>query len=190
MPEKSLYQQFKYYKKRYENFLIDQQAFEEARGGFVFSSELPNIFSNLEYSEIFSKGITRRVGKNVRQYKGDEAIKVMIKSLKNQASLTYLKNNFADNYATSMYRIGLPVNFIKEVHGKLKRMSTAKLRFILGNNYLPSIQFIYSEEESEKELVDRINYALNTDFNQEISKIQEKAKKLKPLIRERQKILK
>lgn len=188
MKKKSLYQEFKYYKNRYKNYLIGEQAFEEAQGGFTFSSGLPNIFQKLDYTELFDKGISRRYGKKIYFYKGEEAVKEVIKSLKNQSSLSWRKKQFADNYTNAMFKIGMDLKFIQWTHKNLMKMSTSRLRFIIAKNYLPSIQFIYSEESTENEYVQRIKYALIADFKEDVSKIEQNAKKIMPLIRERVKI--
>ena len=132
----SLRQQFNYYKRQLRNRLIDEQAFIEARGGFSFSGKPPTLFKNLDYEQIMTKGITRKVGNRTVRYKGEEAVQIQIESLRKRASKSYQAQVFIDNYIYTLNIAGLEYDQIDSIEKLLNKLSIDKLSILTLFIYL------------------------------------------------------
>ena len=128
----SLRQQFNYYKRQLRNRLIDEQAFIEARGGFSFSGKPSTLFKNLNYEQIMTEGITRKVGNRTIRFKGEEAVRIQIESLKKRASKSYQAQVFIDNYIKTLSIAGLELDQIHSIEKLLNNLSSDKLSILIG----------------------------------------------------------
>lgn len=180
----SLRQQFNYYKRQLRNRLIDEQAFIEARGGFSFSGKPPTLFKNLDYEQIMTKGITRKVGNRTIRYKGEEAIRIQIESLKKRASKTYQAQVFIDNYINTLYIAGLEPDQIDFIEKLLNKLSIDKLSILIDKGVLPSIQYVYAESDDPDKVYDDIIDAIDKGVSKsELDEVQARRKVLRPLIK-------
>ena len=180
----SLRQQFNYYKRQLRNRLIDEQAFIEARGGFSFSGKPPTLFKNLDYEQIMTKGITRKVGNRTIRYKGEEAIRIQIESLKKRASKKYQAKVFIEKYINTLYIAGLEPDQIDFIEKLLNKLSIDKLSILIDKGVLPSIQYVYAESDDPDKVYDDIIDAIDKGVSKsELDEVQARRKVLRPLIK-------
>lgn len=187
----TLREQFNYYKRQLKNRLIQEQAFEEARGGISLTGIPYTMFQNLNYNDIFTKGITRKVGNSTIRYQGAEAVQIQIESLKRRASKSYQADIYIDNYLTSLRNVDMPTEMIREVDQLLRSISSDKLTILVDEHILPSIQFLYSQELDYDEVLDEIRYAVKYGVTQSrMREIRSAKKSLIPYIKEKFKVMK
>lgn len=180
----SLRQQFNYYKRQLRNRLIDEQAFIEARGGFSFSGKPPTLFKNLNYEQIMTEGITRKVGNRTIRYKGEEAVRIQIESLKKRASKSYQAQVFIDNYIKTLSIAGLEVDQIHSIEKLLNKLSIDKLSILIDKGVLPSIQYVYAESDDPDNVYDDIIDAIGKGVSKsELEEVKARKKVLRPLIK-------
>ena len=180
----SLRQQFNYYKRQLRNKLIDEQAFIEARGGFSFSGKPSTLFKNLNYEQIMTEGITRKVGNRTIRYKGEEAVRIQIKSLMKRASKSYQAQLFIDNYIKTLSIAGLELDQIHSIEKLLNKLSIDKLSILIDKGVLPSIQYVYAESDDPVKVYDDIIDAIDKGVSKsELEEVKARKKVLKPLIK-------
>lgn len=182
----TLRQQFNYYKRQLRNRLIDEQAFIEARGGFSFSGKPSTLFKNLDYEQIVSEGITRKVGNRTITYKGEEAVRIQIESLRKRASKSYQASIFIENYINSLTDIGMDSEDIAKIEKALNSLSIDKLSILIDKNILPSIQFLYAESENLEDIYTNIIDAIGSGVTkEEVKDIRLRKKVLKDMIKKK-----
>ena len=180
----SLRQQFNYYKRQLRNRLIDEQAFIEARGGFSFSGKPPTLFKNLNYEQIMTEGITRKVGNRTIRYKGEEAVRIQIESLRKRVSKSYQAQLFIENYINTLNIAGLEPDQIDSIEKLLNKLSIDKLSILIDKGVLPSIQYVYAESDDPDKVYDDIIDAIDKGVNKsELEEVKARKKVLRPLIK-------
>lgn len=186
----SLREQFNYYKRQVNRRLIDEYVNQRARG--LSPEGLPKtLFKNLDYNKIYNEGITRKVGNKTIRYIGEEAVKIQINSLKNRASKSFQAQNYITNYINALESVGFSDENIIKIKNNLNNLSVDKLTYLINNNILPQIYFLYSEDEDEDELTQDIINKIKHGINKEDYYLyKQQKKKLKPLIEKEYNILK
>ena len=180
----SLRQQFNYYKRQLRNRLIDEQAFIEARGGFSFSGKPSTLFKRLNYEQIMTEGITRKVGNRTIRYKGEEAVRIQIESLKKRASKSYQAQAFINNYINTLSIAGLEPDQIDSIEKLLNKLSIDKLSILIDKGVLPSIQYVYAESDDPVKVYDDIIDAISKGVSKsELEEVKARKKVLRPLIK-------
>ena len=180
----SLRQQFNYYKRELRNRLIDEQAFIEARGGFSFSGKPSTLFKNLNYEQIMTEGITRKVGNRTIRYKGEEAVRIQIESLRKRASKSYQAQVFIENYIKTLNIAGLEPDQIDSIEKLLNKLSIDKLSILIDKGVLPSIQYVYAESDDPVKVYDDIIDAIDKGVSKsELEEVKSRKKVLRPLIK-------
>lgn len=186
----SLRTQFNYYKRQVTKRLIDEQAFIEARGGFSFSGKPPVLFENLDYDELMTKGTSRLVKGKTVYYKGEEAVKLQIESLRARASKNTQTDLFIKNYLQALERIEMPYNYIHDIETAFFNISNDKLAILIDKNILPQIAYVYADLKNDDELYATIMNALQKGVtNEEVKEINAQKAKLKPYITKKFEIL-
>ena len=180
----SLRQQFNYYKRQLRNRLIDEQAFIEARGGFSFSGKPSTLFKRLNYEQIMTEGITRKVGNRTIRYKGEEAVRIQIESLRKRASKSYQAQVFINNYINTLSIAGLEPDQIDFIEELLNKLSSDKLSILIDKGVLPSIQYVYAESDDPDKVYDDIIDAIDKGVSKsELEEVKARKKVLRPLIK-------
>ena len=184
--DKSLKQQFNYYKKQLFNRLIKEQAMKEVVSGFSFSGTIYTTFENLDFNKIMKEGITRKVVNKTVRITGEEAVKIQIESMKKRASKSQQANQYIDNYTKALKQMGMPMNLVEKITNKMHSISSDNLTFIVEENILPSISYIYSDEISYEDLADQILFALNSKMTSEQKEdVRNTSKDLENIIKKR-----
>lgn len=187
----TLREQFNYYKRQLKNRLIQEQAFEEARGGISLTGIPYTMFKNLNYNEVFTKGITRKVGNMTIRYKGSEAVQIQIESLKRRASKSYQSDLYINNYLQSLRNVDMPTEMIQEVDQLLRSISSDRLTILIDEHILPSIQFLYSQDLDYDDIMTDIRDAVKSGVSKKrMEDIQSAKKSLLPYIKEKFKVMK
>ena len=154
---KNLKQQFNYYKRQLQRRLISEQAYKYVRTG-----SLPGLQQNINFETIFNQGITRKVNNKTIRYEGMEAIWVEIESMKKRASKTYQRNQYINNYLSSLWYTGIEEEDINEIENLFNKISTDHLTYLVDAGILPIIEYIYSKQD-KKEKAERIKNALRNE---------------------------
>ena len=185
----NLREQFNYYKRQLERRLIEEYTFQRARG--VSPEGLPKtLFKRLDYEQVFKEGITRKVGNKTVRYIGPEAVEKQIESLKARASKSYQAQIYINNYVGSLKKVGFSDYNVNKIQNALNRISVDKLTYLINENILPQIAFLYNEDLDEdeitQEILDAIKYGVS---NVKFKEFKERKKALKPLVKEEFKLL-
>ena len=185
----SLREQFNYYKRQLEKRLIEEYTFSRARG--VSHEGLPkSLFKRLDYEDVFKEGITRKVGNKTIRYIGPEAVEKQIESLRARASKSYQAELYINNYINSLKKVGFSEYNINKIENALKRLSVDKLTYLINENILPQIAFLYNQDTDEDELTEQILNAIKYGVsNTEFKAFKQRKKALKPLVIKEYKLL-
>lgn len=185
----TLKEQFNYYKRQLKNRLIEEYTLQRARG--VSPEGIPTtLFKRLDYEDIFKEGLTRKdsKGRTIRLY-GIEAVEAQIKSLRARASKSYQAEMYINNYLGSLKKVGFSDDNIYKINNAFKKLSVDKLTYLINENILPQIYFLYSEEMDEEELTEEIINAIKYGVNNaEFKALIERKKALKQIVRKEFKI--
>ena len=94
------------------------------------------ISKTLNYEQIMTEGITRKVGNHTIRYKGEEAVRIQIESLRKRASKSYQAQAFIDNYTKTLSIAGLEPDQIDSIEKLLNKSSI--VISLLSSNFLNS----------------------------------------------------
>lgn len=144
----SLEQQFKYYKKRLDRRLIEEEAMQRARGRYITDTAPQSFFKKLDFKQVYDEGIWRKTksGK-LKHYVGDKAVKIQIESMRRRASKVYMKNLYIENYIKALRKVYPHSRKIKEIEKELRKLNYDELTRMINTGKLKSIQFVYSQKE-------------------------------------------
>lgn len=115
-------------------------------------------YGNLNYKQIYEKGIYRVRNGQTIHYTGDEAVKIQLTSLKSQTSKRQGKQQFIENYAYAMEQVGYVEGEIEMVVAELEKIPATELAIMAKNGMFPDIQFLYVDKRgsSAEEIVQLI----------------------------------
>lgn len=185
----SLREQFRYYRDKLKNRLIKEEAFARARTKGRTPEQRPyNLFKRLDYNDIMERGISRKQGWETVTITGEEAIKIQINSMENRASKSYQAESFISNYLSSMVEVGFDYDYIDEAEKLLKSVSIDKLTFMIHENLIRQIYYIYAQnfDSFQEEFMEELRNVFKTSVptTKEIREIKQKAKKYESILRE------
>lgn len=137
-------------------------------------------FDVMQYQKLIKEGITRRQGGRVVRFKGLQAVKVQITSLKFATDSYRKKAQFINTYIENMQNMGIPeewetinkegkfvkVNIIKEMRDFLESLEPNVITYLLDTGRLYDIKFYYVLDESNiEEMYQMLEYTRdNMDF--------------------------
>lgn len=137
-------------------------------------------FDVMQYQKLIKEGITRRQGGRIVRYKGLQAVKVQITSLKFATDSYRKKAQFINTYIENMQNMGIPeewetinkegkfvkVNIIKEMKDFLESLEPNVITYLLDTGRLYDIKFYYVLDESNiEEMYQMLEYTRdNMDF--------------------------
>lgn len=175
----TLREQFNYYKRQMRKRLIQEQAFKEAMGVGTIEPRIQTFFKNLQYEEVFKKGITRNFEGKTTRFVGNEAVKIQIQSLRERSGRSFQVENFIKNYVYGMKQVDFGDENINKIERMLQSCSIDKLTFLIEKGILPSIQYIYAELETEEEFVEEVRDAVTKGVTRnELRELKEKQRSL------------
>ena len=119
-------------------------------------------FDVMQYQKLIKEGITRRQGGRVVRFKGLQAVKVQITSLKYATDSYRKKAQFIDTYIENMQNMGIPeewetinkkgklvvVNIMEEMRAFLESLEPNVITYLLDTGSLYDIKFYYVLDES------------------------------------------
>lgn len=143
--------------RKYKRRQLDRQALDLAINKFSFGPP-QTTFKNLDFKEIYEKGITRKVGGKTVRYYGKEAVQIQIQSLRKAADASVYKERFIRNYTNAMMKAGYTREYTMNIRATLIEMSPDEINKAIDDNTLPEINFIYADalQKSNREKLDRI----------------------------------
>lgn len=167
--------QFNRAKKKY----LQRIAYEEARKGIsgIYETQ-KQLFKNLDFKKIKQEGITRKIGGRTVRITGTEAVRVQIKSLERRANPDILKNQYIQNYASAMRKVGFKVDEIEGVRKSMAQVDAESLGYMVDSGILPDISFMYAGVRGYEEVLEEIHVALNQDVSADVKKRSERARRL------------
>ena len=131
-----------------------------------------------------TEGITRKVGNHTIRYKGEEAVRIQIESLRKRASKSYQAQVFIENYINTLYTAGLEPDQIDSIEKLLNKLSIDKLSILIDKGVLPSIQYVYAESDDPDKVYDDIIDAIDKGvIKSELEEVKARKKVLRPLIK-------
>ena len=186
----SLREQFNYYKRQVRNRLIQEQAFKVARGVGTIEGRILTLFKNIDFMQVYEKGITRKVGSHTVRYVGDEAIKVQIQSFRRRASKSYQAEIFIDNFCKAMSSKDYPWYYIEEARELLSSISIDKLTYFVDSGFIKRPPYIYAGLQSPEEFLEDLRKVIQTGISkQEFDELIRRKKQLVKVVKEQSKIL-
>lgn len=187
----SLREQFNYYRRRLKNRLLEEQAYKTARGVGTIEERIFTLFDfDKKFNEIYSKGITRKIGDRTVRYTGEEAIKIEIESYRRRASKSEQARIFIGRYVVAMRKVGFSNKGILEAKELLESVTVDRLTYLIDAGYIPEINYLYADVTDEENTLLEIRDAILHGVTEaELSTVKSKARRIKANIKERLKIL-
>ena len=184
----SLREQFNYYKRRLKERIVSEQAFKYGRTLELMSegARKYSLFleTNLDFNNVFFKGITRKVGNETIRYFGEEAVKIQIASFRFRASKSAQRNAFVKNYLSALKDQGYSNKQISEVYRTFEKLSTDKLTYLIDSGYIPQIAFVYANEDKEETIKRIKNVSENGVSRDELDEVRRRARNKRSSIRD------
>ena len=125
-------QRYNYYLKKFKEQRIKSQALAIAQGQ-IYETKPPTLFKKLDYNELYTQGITRKVGNKTVRFTGEEAVKVQIESLKRETNRFDKKQQFIDAYIDRLEELGGDTDLIYSIKTKLENTSATKLSILMNH---------------------------------------------------------
>lgn len=177
--ERKLRNQFYKELKKYEDYELLREARRRLQNLPPSPDQLQSAyFKNLSYKKIKEEGLTRRVDNKVVRFKGTEAVKLQIESLKQGSDPELKKRRFIETYREQLELNGVPDEYITEEYDKetgeyieivrrpvdemiayLESLEPKKISFLLDTGQLHDITFYYVWDDSDTEaFIKRLDY--------------------------------
>ena len=142
----TLRQRYNYYFKKFKEQRIKSQALAIAQGQ-VYETKPPTLFKKLDYNELYTQGITRKVGNKTVRFTGEEAVNLQIESLKRETNRYDKKQQFIDAYIERLEELGGDTDLIYSIKTKLENTSATKLSILIRQGYIEMPNYMYEIEE-------------------------------------------
>ena len=177
--ERKLRNQFYKELKKYEDYELLREARRRLQNLPPSPDQLQSAyFKNLSYKKIKEEGLTRRVDNKVVGFKGAEAVKLQIESLKQGSDPELKKRRFIETYREQLDLNGVPDEYITEEYDEetgeyieivrrpvdemiayLESLEPKKISFLLDTGQLHDITFYYVWDDSDTEaFIKRLDY--------------------------------
>lgn len=177
--ERKLRNQFYKELKKYEDYELLREARRRLQNLPPSPDQLQSAyFKNLSYKKIKEEGLTRRVDNKVVRFKGAEAVKLQIESLKQGSDPELKKRRFIETYREQLDLNGVPDEYITEEYDEetgeyieivrrpvdemiayLESLEPKKISFLLDTGQLHDITFYYVWDDSDTEaFIKRLDY--------------------------------
>lgn len=158
--------------QQYERALVEEQATREILTGLTTSKKPKTLFKHLDFEEIKTYGITRKIGGKYKRITGFEAVAEQIKSLEKRVNKEAQKDQFIENVKRAMTEEGYESDAIFEVGEALEKLTPQQLTVGIINNMFPAIYRIYADKNKDKvveEFVDSCEAIEISDVGDELT---------------------
>ena len=128
-------QRYNYYLKKFKEQRVKSQALAIAQGQ-IYETKPPTLFKKLDYNELYTQGVTRKIGNKTVRFTGEEAVKVQIESLKRETNRFDKKRQFIEIYIDRLEELGGDPDLIYSIKTKLENTSATKLSILIRQGYI------------------------------------------------------
>ena len=173
-------QRYNYYLKKFKEQRVKSQALAIAQGQ-IYETKPPTLFKKLDYNELYTQGITRKVGNKTVRFTGEEAVKVQIESLKRETNRFAKKQQFIDAYIGRLEEMGGNSSLISSIKTKLENTSVTKLSILIRQGYIETPRYMYEIEEIDDFIKRQINNLTKTGYTEKSLQIRSEIIKLKSI---------
>ena len=173
-------QRYNYYLNKFKKQRIKSQALAIAQGQ-IYETKPPTLFKKLDYNELYTQGITRKVGNKTVRFTGEEAVKVQIESLKRETDRFAKKQQFIDAYIGRLEEMGGNSKLIYTIRKKLENLSVTKLSILIRQGYIETPRYMYEIEDIDDFIKRQINNLTKTGYSQKSLEIRREIIKLKSI---------
>ena len=154
-------QRYNYYLNKFKKQRVKSQALAIAQGQ-IYETKPPTLFKKLDYNELYTQGITRKVGNKTVRFTGEEAVKVQIESLKRETNRFAKKQQFIDAYIGRLEEMGGNSELIYTIRKKLENLSVTKLSILIRQGYIETPRYMYEIEGIDDFIKRQINNLTKT----------------------------
>ena len=176
----TLRQRYNYYFKKFKEQRIKSQALAIAQGQ-VYETKPPTLFKKLDYNELYTQGITRKVGNKTVRFTGEEAVNLQIESLKRETNRYDKKQQFIDAYIERLEELGGDTDLIYSIKTKLENTSATKLSILIRQGYIEMPNYMYEIEEIDDFVKDQINNLTKRGYTEKATQIRQNIIELKSI---------
>ena len=171
---------YNYYFKKFKEQRIKSQALAIAQGQ-IYETKPPTLFKKLDYNELYTQGITRKIGNKTVRFTGEEAVKVQIESLKRETNRFNKKQQFIDAYIGRLEELGGDPYLIYSLKSKLESMSATKLSILIRQGYIETPRYMYEIEEIDDFMKDQINNLTKRGYTEKSTQMRREIIELKSI---------
>ena len=176
----TLRQRYNYYLKKFKEQRIKSQALAIAQGQ-VYETKPPTLFKKLDYNELYTQGITRKVGNKTVRFTGEEAVNLQIESLKRETNRFDKKQQFIDAYIDRLEELGGDTDLIYSIKTKLENTSATKLSILIRQGYIEMPNYMYDIEDINDFIKEQINNLTKRGYTEKSTQIRKEIIELKSI---------
>ena len=173
-------QRYNYYLNKFKKQRVKSQALAIAQGQ-IYETKPPTLFKKLDYNELYTQGITRKVGNKTVRFTGEEAVNLQIESLKRETNRYDKKQQFIDAYIERLEELGGDTDLIYSIKTKLENLSVTKLSILIRQGYIETPRYMYEIEDINDFIKRQINNLTKTGYTQKSLEIRSEIIKLKSI---------
>ena len=173
-------QRYNYYLKKFKEQRVKSQALAIAQGQ-IYEKKKPTLFKKLDYNELYTQGITRKVGNKTVRFTGEEAVNLQIESLKRETNRYDKKQQFIDAYIERLEELGGDTDLIYSIKTKLENTSATKLSILIRQGYIEMPNYMYEIEEIDDFVKDQINNLTKRGYTEKATQIRQNIIELKSI---------
>ena len=176
----TLRQKYNYYFKKFKEQRIKSQALAIAQGQ-VYETKPPTLFKKLDYNELYTQGVTRKIGNKTVRFMGEKAVNLQIESLKRETNRFAKKQQFIDAYIGRLEEMGGKSELIYTIRTKLENLSVTKLSILIRQGYIEMPNYMYEIEEIDEFIKKQINNLTKRGYTEKSTQIRKEIIKLKSI---------
>ncbi len=173
-------QRYNYYLNKFKKQRVKSQALAIAQGQ-IYETKPPTLFKKLDYNEIYTQGITRKVGNKTVRFTGEEAVNLQIESLKRETNRYAKKQQFIDTYIGRLEDLGGDTKLIHSLKTKLENLSVTNLSILISQGYIETPRYMYEIEEIDDFIKNQINNLTKRGYTEKSTQIRKEIIELKAI---------
>lgn len=176
----TLKQQYNYYFKKFKEQRIKSQALAVAQGQ-VYETKPPTMFKKLDYNELMTQGVTRKVKNKTVRFYGEEAVRLQIESLKRETNRYAKKQAFIDSYIEILENLDGDPYLIESLRSKLEHLSVDRLNILIRQGYIDTPRYMYQIEDVNGFIQNQINNLTKRGYTEKATQIRKDIIELKSI---------
>lgn len=176
----TLKQQYNYYLNKFKEQRIKSQALAVAQGQ-VYETKPPTMFKKLDYNELMTQGVTRKVKNKTVRFYGEEAVRLQIEGLKRETNRYAKKQAFIDSYIEILENLDGDPYLIESLRNKLEHLSVDRLNILIRQGYIDTPRYMYQIEDVNGFIQDQINNLTKRGYTEKATQIRKDIIELKSI---------